>query len=63
MDPALRNEAKELLLQLNPWRKGPFCIHGINIDAEWRSDLKWDRLKNEITPLIDRRVRILGPGG
>jgi len=62
VDPALRNEAKELLLQLNPWRKGPFCIHGINIDAEWRSDLKWDRLKNEITPLIDRRVLDVGCG-
>ncbi len=62
VDPALRNEARELLLQLKPWRKGPFCIHGIDIDAEWRSDLKWDRLKNEITPLIDRRVLDVGCG-
>jgi tRNA (mo5U34)-methyltransferase len=62
VDPALRNEARELLLQLKPWRKGPFCIHGIDIDAEWRSDLKWDRLKNEITPLTDRRVLDVGCG-
>ena len=27
-----------------PWKKGPFRLFGIPIDAEWRSDLKWDRL-------------------
>ncbi len=62
VDPAMRNEVGELLLQLKPWRKGPFCIHGIDIDAEWQSDLKWDRLRNEITPLTDRRVLDVGCG-
>ncbi len=62
VDPALINEVRELLLQLKPWRKGPFCVHGIDIDAEWRSDLKWDRLRNEITPLTDRRVLDVGCG-
>ncbi len=28
-----------------PWRKGPFNLFDIEIDAEWRSDQKWDRLK------------------
>ena len=32
------------LMQLHPWRKGPFRIAGVRIDAEWRSDLKWQRL-------------------
>ena len=62
VSPALRDEIRDLLLQLRPWRKGPFKIHGIDIDAEWRSDLKWDRLKNEITPLNRRRILDVGCG-
>ena len=27
-----------------PWRKGPFSVFGIDIDAEWRSERKWQRL-------------------
>jgi tRNA (mo5U34)-methyltransferase len=60
--PALRDEIRDLLLQLRPWRKGPFNIHGIEMDTEWRSDLKWDRLKNEITPLNHRRILDVGCG-
>lgn len=33
------------LKQLMPWRKGPFDFFGIQIDSEWRSDLKWQRLQ------------------
>lgn len=29
------------LKQLMPWRKGPYHLHGIHIDCEWRSDFKW----------------------
>lgn len=32
------------LLALKPWRKGPFRIGDIHINAEWRSDLKWARV-------------------
>ncbi len=28
---------------LKPWRKGPLSLFGCGIDAEWRSNLKWDR--------------------
>lgn len=28
-----------------PWKKGPFEFFGEVIDAEWRSDLKWQRLQ------------------
>jgi len=62
VDPALRREIRGLLLQLQPWRKGPFNIYGINLDAEWRSDLKWDRLKGEVGPLQDRRILDVGCG-
>jgi tRNA (mo5U34)-methyltransferase len=57
-----RDHVRALLLQLTPWRKGPFHIHGIHVDAEWRSDLKWDRLKNEVTSLEGRNVLDVGSG-
>lgn len=45
-----------------PWRKGPFELFGIPIDTEWRSDLKWDRLKEHISVLTDRIVLDVGCG-
>ncbi|MFC0180469.1 tRNA 5-methoxyuridine(34)/uridine 5-oxyacetic acid(34) synthase CmoB [Thorsellia kenyensis] len=50
------------LKQLMPWRKGPFDIHDIFIDTEWRSDFKWDRVKNHITSLEGRWVLDVGCG-
>ncbi len=32
------------LKQLMPWRKGPFTPFGVELDAEWRSDWKWQRV-------------------
>jgi tRNA (mo5U34)-methyltransferase len=55
-------EIRDLLLNLSPWRKGPFDVAGIRIDAEWRSDLKWERLRNSIAPLDDRNVLDVGCG-
>jgi len=62
IDARLRNDIKNLLLRLRPWRKGPFNVFDIDLDTEWRSDLKWDRLRNEITPLTDCRVLDVGCG-
>lgn len=53
---------QETLLQLQPWRKGPFDLFGLRIDTEWRSDWKWDRLKDHIQPLAGRRVLDVGCG-
>ena len=53
---------KDLLKQLHPWRKGPFSIFGVDIDTEWRSDWKWDRLHNSTKPLEGRRVIDIGCG-
>ena len=39
---------RENLMWLHPWRKGPFELFGIQIDTEWRSDLKWARFKNHV---------------
>jgi len=52
---------KETLMLLHPWRKGPFDVFGMNIDTEWRSDWKWDRLKNHIE-LRNRSVLDVGCG-
>lgn len=53
---------RELLQQLHPWRKGPYQIHGIHIDTEWRSDWKWDRVVPHISPLAGRSVLDIGCG-
>ena len=50
------------LTQLNPWRKGPFELFGIHVDAEWRSDWKWRRVEAHISPLKQRRVLDVGCG-
>jgi len=52
---------KENLMQLHPWRKGPFDLFGIHIDTEWRSDLKWARLKDHLD-LKDKLVLDVGCG-
>ena len=54
----IRQQLKRLL----PWRKGPFNLFGLEIDAEWRSDLKWRRLQDKITPLSGRTVLDVGCG-
>ncbi len=48
------------LLNLSPWRKGPFSLFGIDIDSEWRSDIKWDRIKNFFPKLKGMRIGDLG---
>jgi tRNA (mo5U34)-methyltransferase len=37
-------------------------LGGVEIDTEWRSDWKWDRLRKEITSLKDRTVLDIGCG-
>ncbi|MDB6062324.1 MAG: tRNA 5-methoxyuridine(34)/uridine 5-oxyacetic acid(34) synthase CmoB [Verrucomicrobiaceae bacterium] len=57
-----REALRQTLQQLHPWRKGPYDIFGVAIDTEWRSDWKWDRLKNQIAPLAGRKVLDVGCG-
>jgi tRNA (mo5U34)-methyltransferase len=58
----LRAEIKDQLLQLKPWRKGPFSVMDIHIDTEWRSDWKWQRVAPHISPLKGRYVLDVGCG-
>lgn len=57
-----RARLRELLLGLSPWRKGPFDVGGVEVDAEWRSDRKWARLADNIQPLTERNVLDVGCG-
>jgi tRNA (mo5U34)-methyltransferase len=53
---------ENLLKKFKPWRKGPYHIHGLHIDTEWRSDFKWDRLAPHISDLNNRYVLDIGCG-
>ena len=53
---------RKSLLGLSPWRKGPFDIGGIAVDAEWRSNLKWDRVQESIADLSGRNILDVGCG-
>ncbi|MFQ1016893.1 tRNA 5-methoxyuridine(34)/uridine 5-oxyacetic acid(34) synthase CmoB [Gilliamella sp. BG7] len=50
----------QLLKNMMPWRKGPFHLYGIDIDTEWRSDWKWERLIKHIDCLEDKIVLDVG---
>lgn len=50
------------LMALSPWRKGPFALGPVAVDAEWRSDLKWGRIRDAIAPLDGRAVLDVGSG-
>ena len=43
-----------------PWRKGPFEVFGIEIDAEWRSERKWNRVLPELPDLREKIVADIG---
>ena len=62
ISPETQAELEGLLRQLHPWRKGPFSLYGVDLDTEWRSDWKWDRVAADIEPLHGRRVLDVGCG-
>ena len=61
LSPASRTVITEAVDTLIPWRKGPFSLFGLDIDAEWRSDLKWKRILDHID-LSSSRVLDVGSG-
>lgn len=53
---AIDSAAVETSLRtLMPWRKGPWNLHGVTIDTEWRSDWKWER----VAPHIDVKNKVV----
>ena len=62
LDDYSQKQIRGLLKQFMPWRKGPFYLHGIHLDTEWRSDWKWDRVAPHIQSLENRLVLDVGCG-
>jgi len=57
-----RQQLEEGLKNLFPWRKGPYDLFDLHLDTEWRSDWKWERIKEHISPLNNRLVLDVGCG-
>jgi len=57
-----RQGIEKLLRNLMPWRKGPYSLYGTEINTEWRSDWKWDRVLPHISLLAGRTVLDVGCG-
>lgn len=62
LSPETIDQMIESLKQLCPWRKGSFSLFGIQIDSEWRSDMKWQRVRRQMSPLEGRLVLDVGCG-
>ena len=56
------NRIETLMRNLMPWRKGPFSLYGVNINTEWRSDWKWDRVLPHLSDLTGRTILDVGCG-
>ncbi|MFO1389049.1 tRNA 5-methoxyuridine(34)/uridine 5-oxyacetic acid(34) synthase CmoB [Cellvibrio sp.] len=61
-EASTRAELQSVLESLIPWRKGPYWLHGIHLDTEWRSDWKWDRVIPHLAPLKNRLILDVGCG-
>lgn len=61
-NPELLAQLEQALRGLHPWRKGPFELFGLRIDTEWRSDWKWQRLRDHLSPLEGRLILDVGCG-
>ncbi len=62
LDSKTRETLHKNLMAFHPWKKGPYNIFDIFIDCEWRSDWKWDRLKDVIAPLENKTILDVGCG-
>ncbi len=57
-----QEDLEATLKTLHPWRKGPYALFGVDIDTEWHSDWKWQRIQPHIAPLKNRSVLDVGCG-
>lgn len=55
-----QQQLEQSLRGFMPWRKGPFSIFGIDIDAEWQSNRKWDRLRPFLPELQGKVIADIG---
>ncbi len=62
-DEVTASEKSDIIENLRcfmPWRKGPFSVFGIDIDAEWRSEKKWQRVQPALPDLEGKVVADIG---
>lgn len=57
-----KNQLKSDLQQFMPWRKGPYQIGNLQLNSEWRGDMKWHRLDSQIKSLQGKTVLDVGAG-
>ena len=55
-----REKVYSVMQSIKPWRKGPFEVFGIEIDAEWRSERKWNRVLPSLPSLENKVVADIG---
>jgi tRNA (mo5U34)-methyltransferase len=60
ISPSQKEEIEKNLRSFMPWRKGPFSIFDIDIDAEWRSERKWQRITPKLPHLQGKMVADIG---
>ena len=53
---------EKAIFQLLPWRKGPFRLFGHEIDSEWNSSLKWERILPALGSLEGKQILDVGCG-
>lgn len=61
-DGAADGQDADLWRAFHPWRKGPYRFGDLEIDTEWRSDMKWERLQAALDPLPGRLCLDVGCG-
>lgn len=59
---AVSGELCKQLMELHPWRKGPFQLFNTFIDTEWRSDWKWARVLPHLPSLAGQTILDVGCG-
>ena len=57
---AQQSTIRGALQSFMPWRKGPFSVFGIDVDAEWRSEKKWQRLEEHLPDLQGKVIADIG---
>ena len=60
LDDAVKEKILEQLKSFIPWKKGPYRFFGFEIDSEWRSDLKWNRIAPYLPDLKGKVICDLG---
>ena len=60
LDENDREKVYQVMRNFMPWRKGPFSVFGIDIDAEWRSERKWNRLIPVLPDLRGKTIADIG---